>query len=195
MRKAWKELDLEGGGLQTLNAKLASEMRRRPAAYMAWVLFPLGLHRFYLREPLGGAGFLALSALAIALALFAPALWWLAPVLVGVLWAVVDLFWIDRRVTTYNKELRKQLFLRKGQRPPKDYRGRYTSDEDARRELEEYQAIKERERAGHPAPDEADANDRNRDIGGRDRMPSFNEQEAMLREMQRNRPKRDSGEQ
>lgn len=192
MRKAWKDLDLEGGGLQTLNAKLASEMRSRPAAYVAWVLFPLGLHRFYLREPLGGAGFLALSALAIVFALFAPALWWLVPALGALLWAGIDLVWIDRRVTTYNKELRKQLFLRKGQRPPQDYRGRYTSDEDARRELQEYQAIKERERAGHPA---AGAQDTGSDSGGRSRLPSFNEQEAMLREMQRNRGQQDRGEQ
>lgn len=151
MSKAWKELDLEGGGLQAVNARLAREMRTRPAAYAAWILFPLGLHRFYLREPLGGAGFLALSAATLALAGFGPAAWWLLPLIIGVSWALVDLWWIDRRVTDYNKELRKQLFLRKGQEPPQDYRGRYTSDEDARRELDEYQQLKEAEKPGNQA--------------------------------------------
>ncbi|WP_018882745.1 MULTISPECIES: hypothetical protein [unclassified Thioalkalivibrio] len=185
MSKAWKELDLEGGGLQSINAKLASEMRTRPAAYAAWVLFPLGLHRFYLREPLGGAGFLALTAITLALAFFVPALWWLLPLGAGVLWALVDLWWIDRRVTDYNKELRKQVFLRKGHKPPQDYRGRYTSDEDARRELQEYQRIKDAEKPGQSG--QAGASERDRDAGGKRRMPSFNEQEAMLRQMRKDR--------
>ena len=183
MSKAWKELDLEGGGLQSVNAKLAREMRTRPAAYAAWVLFPLGLHRFYLREPLGGSGFLALTIATLGLAFFAPALWWLMPLGIGVLWALVDLWWIDRRVTDYNKELRKQVFLRKGQKPPQDYRGRYTSDEDARRELEEYQQVKEAEKPGQSGL--AGSNDR--DAGGKRRMPSFNEQEAMLRQMRKDK--------
>ena len=185
MSKAWKELDLEGGGLQSVNARLAREMRTRPAAYAAWVLFPLGLHRFYLREPLGGAGFLLLGTATLASALFAPASWWLVPLGIGALWALVDLWWIDRRVTDYNKELRKQVFLRKGHKPPQDYRGRYTSDEDARRELDEYRQIKEAEKPGQSGL--AGANDRDRDAGGKRRMPSFNEQEAMLRQMRKDR--------
>lgn len=189
MSKAWKELDLEGGGLQAVNARLAREMRTRPAAYAAWILFPLGLHRFYLREPLGGAGFLALSAATLALAGFGPAAWWLLPLIIGVSWALVDLWWIDRRVTDYNKELRKQLFLRKGHKPPQDYRGRYTSDEDARRELDEYQQIKEAEKPGQSGL--AGRNDPARDVGGKRRMPSFNEQEAMLRQMRKDKNKGD----
>ncbi|MFO7953812.1 TM2 domain-containing protein [Thioalkalivibrio sp.] len=185
MSKAWKELDLEGGGLQSVNARLAREMRTRPAAYAAWVLFPLGLHRFYLREPLGGTSFLLLGAATLASVLFAPASWWLAPLGIGVLWALVDLWWIDRRVTDYNKELRKQVFLRKGHKPPQDYRGRYTSDEDARRELDEYRQIKEAEKPGQSGL--AGANDQDRDVGGKRRMPSFNEQEAMLRQMRKDR--------
>ncbi|WP_038051609.1 hypothetical protein [Thioalkalivibrio sp. ALJ1] len=181
MSKAWKELDLEGGGLQSVNARLAREMRTRPTAYAAWALFPLGLHRFYLRDPLGAAGFLLLSVATLVLAFLAPTGWWLAPMVAGLLWAGVDLWWIDRRVTDYNKELRKQVFLRKGNKPPQDYRGRYTSDDDAQRELTEYQQIKESEKPGQSGI--AGSNDRNRDVGGKRRMPSFNEQEAMLRQM------------
>jgi hypothetical protein len=62
MGKAWQNLNLEGGGLQAVNALLAARMRRRPRAYAAWALFPLGLHRFYLAEPRGGVAFLVLSA-------------------------------------------------------------------------------------------------------------------------------------
>jgi TM2 domain-containing membrane protein YozV len=185
MSKAWKKLDLEGGGLQAVNAKLASEMRSRPAAYTAWVLFPLGLHRFYLREPLGGSGFLVLSLATLALVFLAPAAWWLLPLVGAGVWALVDLWWIDRRVTHYNKELRKHVFLRKGHKPPQDYRGRYTSDEDAQRELAEYQKIKANEKPGQSGL--AGTDDRTRDTGGKRRAPSFNEQEAMLRQMRKSR--------
>jgi hypothetical protein len=44
-----------------------------------------------------------------------------------------------------------QLFLRKGKKPPTDYRGRYTDENDAEsitRDLADYQALKEDERAG-----------------------------------------------
>ncbi|MGM0552820.1 MAG: TM2 domain-containing protein [Pseudomonadota bacterium] len=189
MRKAWKELDLEGGGLQSLNARLAREMRRRPVAYGAWILFPLGLHRFYLREPFGGGLYVLLTAAALALLVWGPAWWWAAPVAALAIGGVADLIWIDRRVTGYNKELRKRLFLRKGHRPPQDYRGRYTSDADAERELDDYRAIKERERAGHPGAVAAD--DGEQDTHGRRQAPSFNEQEAMLRQMRRGNTDRD----
>ncbi|WP_028491823.1 hypothetical protein [Thioalkalivibrio sp. ALE19] len=185
MSKAWKKLDLEGGGLQAVNARLASTMRSRPAAYGAWLLFPVGGHRFYLHEPVGAVAFIAGSAATAALAVLAPALWWLLPAAPVAALAAFDLIWIDRRVTRYNKELRMRAFLRKGNRPPQDYRGRYTSDEDAQRELQEYQEVKEGERPGQPGP--AGANDRDRDAGGKRRMPSFNEQEAMLRQMRQRR--------
>ena len=187
MGKAWQKLNLEGGGLQAVNALLAQQMRSRPRAYLAWVLFPLGLHRFYLAERRGGWAFVALSLLVALTAWLAPAWWWLLPLapLLGL--AIHDLFWIDRRVVSLNKELRMQLFLRKGSRPPKDYRGRYTDETDAEsvtRDLDSYQAIKERERAGH-VPGQP-----GQDAPARKRQPSFNEQEAMLRELAKRREKR-----
>ncbi len=40
MKQAWKQLDLGGEGLQTLNARYTRQMRRRPLAYSAMLLFP-----------------------------------------------------------------------------------------------------------------------------------------------------------
>jgi len=187
MGKAWQKLNLEGGGLQAVNALLAQQMRSLPRAYAAWILFPLGLHRFYLAEPRGGWAFVVLSLFVAATFWLTPPWWWLLPLAVLLGLAIYDLFWIDRRVVSVNKELRIQLFLRKGKNPPKDYQGRYTDEPDAgsvTRDLDAYQALKERERAGHaPAGARTDA-------PARKRQRSFNEQEAMLRELAKRREKR-----
>lgn len=192
MGKAWQKLNLEGGGLQAVNALLAQKMRSRPRAYIAWILFPLGLHRFYLLEPRGGAAFPILSLAVAVTAWLAPAWWWLLPLAALLGLAIHDLFWIEGRVVRLNKELRMQLFLRKGKasRPPRDYRGRYIEESDAeavKRDLDAYRATKERERAGHPPENAAT---KNPDDPARSRQPSFNEQEAMLRQLARRREKR-----
>ncbi len=188
MRGAWQELNLKGGGLQAVNAALASAMRSRLRAYAAWVLFPLGLHRFYLGEPRGGTAFPVLTLLTLGTAWLAPSWWWLLPWTVLASLAIHDLFWIDRRVVAYNKDLRVQIFLRKGKRPPKDYRGRYTDDATAdaiNHDLADYQALKESERAGHaPTGQEGAAS---AEPPTSRRQPSFNEQEALLRELARTR--------
>jgi len=191
MAKAWQKLNLEGGGLQAVNALLAQKMRSRARAYIAWALFPLGLHRFYLLEPRGGAAFPVLSLAVAATAWLAPGWWWLLPLAALLGLAVHDLFWIEGRVVRLNKELRMQLFLRKGKanRPPRDYRGRYTEDSDAeavKRDLHAYKAVKEQERAGHPAAKPGTGEE---DGARASRQPSFNEQEAMLRELAKRRDK------
>lgn len=190
MGKAWQQLNLGGGGLQAVNALLAAQMRSRTRAYLAWLLFPLGLHRFYLGERRGGVVFLLLSLATALTAWLAPAWWWLAPASALLGFALHDLVWIDRRVTSCNKVLRMQLFLRKGRTPPRDYRGRYTDDADAptvTQHLADYQALKERERAGH-GPREAVTGAAPTSV--RTRQPSFHEQEAMLRELAKRRQRR-----
>jgi TM2 domain-containing membrane protein YozV len=194
MGKAWRNLNLDGGGLQAVNALLAARMRRRPQAYAAWILFPLGLHRFYLGEPRGGLAFLVLTATAALTGWFAPAWWWLLPTVAVAGLAVHDLFWIDRRVVACNKELRMQLFLRSGRNPPAGYRGRYASEADTeavRRDLGAYTALKEAERAGHVAPARDEPEGRSQAQGNR--VPSFNEQEALLRELAGKRRARRGG--
>lgn len=53
MSEAWKQLDLEGGGLQSANLRLAALPRKRRTAFALLALFPLGLHRDYLRDRRG----------------------------------------------------------------------------------------------------------------------------------------------
>ncbi|OOG23581.1 hypothetical protein B1C78_10645 [Thioalkalivibrio denitrificans] len=174
MSQAWKKLDLEGAGLQRLNVLLAREMKRRSAAYALLALFPLGLHRFYLAEPVGGLSYLGLSLLAGVLALTLGPVWLLVGLVPALLLAAVDLVWIDRRVTDCNKALRMRLFLQPGTHPPKGYQGRYPDDDTG---LDDDVRLKESERAGPPPAGSGAA-----DAG---RVPSFNEQEAMLRELAR----------
>lgn len=173
MSKAWKQLDLGGEGLQSLNASYTRRMRRRPAAYATMLLFPLGAHRWYLKEPLGAMIYLGLTVAAIAGRFL---LGWPGFVIAAaaeVLFALFDLFWIERRVTSLNKQLRMSQFMRPGTAPPEDYRGRYPDEG-----IDEYIHLKEQERAGHqPASPDAEAE--------RPRAPSFNEQEALLRELAR----------
>ena len=178
MKKAWKQLDLGGEGLQTLNAQYTRQMRRLPLAYAAMLLFPLGAHRWYLREPYGALAYLALTLAAITGAFTLGTPGFAVPAVAGVLFAAFDLRWVERRVLALNKSLRMSQFMRPGAAPPENYRGRYADADDG---LEEYVRIKERERAGHqPVAD-----------GGREapnsrsRAPSFSEQEALLRELAR----------
>ncbi len=175
MSEAWKKIDLGGAGLQTLNARLTRQLKHAGVAYGLCALFPLGLHRFYLGERLGGFAYLALSLLGLAL-------WfglhsWLAllPLAAGTALLIFDLFWIDRYVVRYNKQLRMQQYLRPGARPPKDYKGRYSDETD----LGDYLHEKERERVGHQPVDMEALEDE----GPQKHIPSFAEQEAMLREL------------
>jgi TM2 domain-containing membrane protein YozV len=187
MSKAWKNLNLEGGGLQAVNAVLAANLRSRGKAYAAWLLFPAGLHRIYLGDTRGSALFLLLSATTLITAFLVPGHAWLVPLLCLLGLAVYDLFQIEDRLVTYNKDLRMRLFLRKGQRPPTGYQGRYpepTADGDVAKNLEAYALLKERERAGHPPQRGAE---QTRDSPSGSRVPSFNEQEALLRQLSRSR--------
>lgn len=180
MSQAWKKLDLGGAGLQTVNARITSQMRRHRVAYpLALLLFPLGAHRFYLGTPLGGLAYLALSAATLLLALLAPTWSALIPAALMLAFLVFDLFWMDRYILRFNKQLRMAQFMQPGATPPKHFRGRYTDETD----LEDYTKEKERERAGHqPVDFEALA-----EFGQKQHVPSFNEQEAMLRELARQR--------
>lgn len=102
MSRSWKRSDLGGEGVQAVNLRLARILRRRPVAYLLWLAFPLGAHRWYLREPYGALAYCLLSLVAF----FA------APLAFGVVaFALFDLWWIDRRVTSLNKRLRMEVSL------------------------------------------------------------------------------------
>ncbi len=174
MSDAWKQLDLEGAGLQSLNASLTRHMRKARTAYLLCLLFPLGLHRFYLKEPIGGALYVALGLATLTLGLLGNVLA-LVPMGAALALLVFDLVWIDRRVTRYNKSLRMAQFLKPGTRPPQNYKGRYVQEDD----LGDYLAEKARERGGHQ-PVDLQALEREADTR---HIPSFAEQEALLKAM------------
>lgn len=186
MKKAWKALNLDGDGVQSLNARYTRLMRRRPIAYLFLVLFPLGGHRWYLHEYRGAAAFLGLTCATVVSALWINHL---IAVILGSLclfFAIYDLFWIDRRVTIENKKIRMREFLQPGRQPPSNYKGRYPDYG-----LDDYLKEKEKEKAGHQKitpthtkPSPADKSPH---------YPSLNEQERMLKaltEQKKNRKPR-----
>ena len=189
MSEAWKKLDLGGEGLQSVNARITRQMRRHRVAYPLAVLFPLGAHRFYLHSPAGGVAYLALSATAVLLWFYMAAWTAAIPLALSLGLLIFDLFWMDRHIVRFNKALRMQQFMQKGSKsaPPKHYRGRYTDETDLSGYIEE----KESERAGHQPVDLKTLSE----FGQKQHIPSFQEQEAMLRELARHRKGTDSKDQ
>ncbi len=180
MSEAWKHLDLQGGGLQTLNLLMTRHQRRRGRAYLLWLGFPLGLHRFYLRSPL--AWLYPGLSLAAGIAATGPGpAWAVALTLPLAGFAIYDLITLEAQVNAFNKALRMRLYLGQGATPPPGYRGRYGEEEHI---LEDYLEEKEQERPGHQAPTAPG----NTTVEGK-KVFSFAEQEALLREMQQQRPK------
>ncbi|HUW98325.1 MAG TPA: hypothetical protein VMV40_05700 [Acidiferrobacter sp.] len=170
MTNAWKQWDFSGAGLQTLNLELTKRLRKQPLAYGLWVLFPLGLHAFYLRERYLGWVYLATTALLIGLTISTP---WPYPTTLAaamVAAALVDVATLGRRLTAYNKALRIALLLQRDTQPPPGYRGRY-ADEDT--DIRDYLAVKDQEQAGHSV--------RTAPPADRVKTASFNQQEAALR--------------
>jgi TM2 domain-containing membrane protein YozV len=131
MSGAWRKLDLAGGGLQEANRELARTLRRRGIAYLLWLLFPTGAHRFYLGEALGGVAYVAGTGAAVACAVAG----WNVTALVAsallVSLAVFDLWWIDRRLTKVNKHLRMRAYLRPGPGVPSGFKGRLVDPPEA----------------------------------------------------------------
>lgn len=182
MSKGWQKFDFEGGGLQSLQFRFMRARRKAPIAYAAWLLFPLGLHRRYLKMPWFWAYPLASGFM---LALFLLSLPWLAGLIAAAMLAVAlyDFIKLPDYISAYNRRLRKELWLsKKVPAPPKDYAGRY-ADYDS--DFNAYMQAKEQEKAGH-AP--LDSNSKTQ-YGNGKRAPSFAEQERLLAEMKKPRPK------
>lgn len=178
MSKAWKRIDLEGQGLQSANIQLAGLLKRRARAYWLLLPFPLGLHRAYLEDSRGAWIYRLASLGALALLFFGRPL---PAALVAALlaaFALYDLRWIEDRVARINKALRMQVYLHQGQGAPRGFKGHYT---DAG--IEDYLKLKEQERAGHRAPAAEQP-----EPGSR--VPSFAEQERLLKELAKSKPRR-----
>ena len=171
MKRAWENLDLEGGGLQSANRRLVRRLKRRNIAYFLWFLFPLGGHRVSLDDLPRALGYTGLTTAAIILYLSLGNWLLLVPVAIAAAWALYDLVWIDRRVTRINKQIRVAEYLRSDNRPPAGFRGRYTDDAGMAAA-----ATEEPPHDGSPAGAATTPH-------GRKRIPSFAEQERILREL------------
>lgn len=155
MAEKWRELDLEGGGLQAANLRLARALLRRSVAWSLMLAFPSGAHRWYLGQRRSALLFPLLTAGVVAAAHAG----WTAAALVlalalGAL-LVHDMLTLERRLTSVNKQLRMAIYLGQGAAAPAGFRGRYSGTADA---------------AGAETPR---------------RMPTVAEQEALLREIAR----------
>lgn len=190
MSEAWKNIDLEGSGLQAANMRLAQLLKKRALAYGLLLLFPLGLHRDYLASH--GAAWVFRGVTLVAVLLIWYGNFWPGIALFGAmaLAALFDIRWIDSRVAQINKRLRIEVMKSTGTAAPPGYRGRYTDEAPAAADhLAEYIRVKEQERGGHRpiggTGTDADHNDRREPR----RAPSFAEQEAMLRELYKSKKK------
>lgn len=184
MSEAWKNLDLEGAGLQAANVKLAKLLKRRSTAYWLLAAFPLGLHRAYLDSPAGAWAYRAAS-IVLLVALWLNAIYLAAAIAIIMLgFALYDIRWIDNRVAAINKKARTQVLMTTATPPPVGYKGRYTDESpNGPDNLEEYVKLKEQERGGHTPFDKTAPQSKPK------RAPSFAEQEAMLREMFKSKKK------
>lgn len=127
MNPKWQKLDLEGGGLQAMNLRLARTLRRRGTAWALLLLFPLGAHRWYLHET-GWAITYLLLTLAAAAGGLAGWPWLLLSLPLLLLLLVIDIAGLDNRIAAFNKRLRMAAYLSPGAGAPADFRGRIPAE-------------------------------------------------------------------
>ncbi len=191
MPKAWEKLDLQGEGLQKVQIRLQQMQKKRATAYLRWLGFVFGLHRFYLQRPLAWAYPVA-SLVVVILALILPWPFALALAIAILLVALGDLLQIDKWLSDFNREQRKAAwFAQQTPAAPKDFRGRPENLDQAaqwEKELHAYKSVKESERGGHPA---GQTGEKKGFTPGSRRM-SFAEQERLLAEISR-KEKKDEG--
>lgn len=174
MSDFWKNQNLDGNGLQTINQQYLRLKQEPKTAYLLSALFPLGVHQFYLRNTKRGALFLSISITAIIA-------YWLSPIVAAVIFlAEFPLLFLDLKnteddVVSLNKALKMRLSLQTGTTaPPKDFRGRYHDDTP----IDDYVAIKN---------NEVTAFETKKGATKKSKIYSFDEQEKLLKEMMKNK--------
>lgn len=176
--QAWKNLDLEGEGLQKANLRLVQLMKKRGKAYALLAAYPMGLHRSYLEDSRGAWAYRLASMIAIGLLIAGFAVPALAILGLITAFALYDIRWIEDRVAALNKRLKMGMYMKQAPGAPRGFKGRYTDDG-----LDDYLKQKEQERGGHqPAAAEPPR--------AGNRAPSFAEQERMLQELAKSRSKK-----
>jgi hypothetical protein len=128
MKRKWQDLDLQGGGLQALNRRLAATLLKRRTAWLLAIPLPLALYHWYLGRRFQGAAHLAACCAAAILA--AQGMNTAAAIVIGIATAagLLDLALMEHRIITANKAKRLAAYLGAGSAPPAGYRGRYTAD-------------------------------------------------------------------
>lgn len=111
MSEAWKQLDLEGGGLQSANLRLAALLGKRRTAFALLALFPLGLHRNYLRDRRGAWLYRTATLLCTGAYLAGCPLISQAAIAVLVACTIYEALRIDDAVAQVNKQLRMRVYL------------------------------------------------------------------------------------
>jgi hypothetical protein len=123
MDPKWQKLDLEGGGLQAMNLRLARTLRHRRTAWSLLLLFPLGAHRWYLHETGWAVAYLLLT-LAAAAGWVGGWTWLLFALPLLLLLLIADIAGLDNRIAAFNKRQRMAAYLSPGAGAPADFRGR-----------------------------------------------------------------------
>ena len=175
MPDAWKHLNLEGQGLQSLNLRLVRQLKKPARAYALLALFPLGLHRSYVGDRRGAWAWRLASLVTLFLLLWRWP-WGLCALAALMIALAGDAIGTESRCARRNRELRRRAYFSPGAEAPKDFRGRY-SDLDAP-DLTSYVLEKDRESPSPHTPAARTA---------ATRAASFNEQEARLKELARRR--------
>lgn len=125
MTRKWHDLDLQGGGLQALNRRLANDLLKRRTAWLLAIPLPLALYHWYLGRRVQAAAHL--TACCAAAILFTQSLTTAAAICLGIatMAGLFDLAVMERRITAANKAKRLAAYLGTGSAPPAGYRGRY----------------------------------------------------------------------
>ncbi|TCV90082.1 TM2 domain-containing protein [Sulfurirhabdus autotrophica] len=180
MHEAWKNLDLEGQGLQSANLRLVQLMKKRKVANSWLLLFPSGMHRAYLNDARTAWIYRILTLTIVTLFIIGHKLPALVILAGQIGFALYDIRWIEDRIASLNKQIRMQVYLKQGSAAPKDFKGRYTDDG-----LDDYLKTKEQERGGHTPINLSEQ------ATSPSRVPSFAQQEAMLKELAKAKNKKD----
>jgi len=172
MNKRWTKFDLGGGGLQSANLRLSALLRKRSSAYAMLALFPLGMHRDYLRDPRGAWLYRGVTALAIAAYLLGETMISAVGLAALACGAIYDMVHLEHMIARFNKQLRMQIYLRQAPGAPADFKGRFPDTSTDPGQQDKSQTV-DRQEPRHP------------------RMPSFAEQEQLLRDPARGRSRED----
>jgi len=129
MNTKWRELDLDGGGLQAANLRLARMLRRRTVAYGLLLVFPLGAHRWYLAEPRSAILYPVLSTAAATAGYADMTVIMMAALLALAALLAWDLYTLEDRIVAFNKRQRMAVYLSGKAGAPAGFRSRFEADD------------------------------------------------------------------